>query len=233
MKTGVTDSRRVRRHLACSSHGSQSRCAPPESDYLVGWNGRRDSYSERLCPFTLFLSVDFDPRHRFRRRSARQTLMRSFRIAEGRGGEATSCITEPDRSGRLGKEFPRRQSIPDGRGLGGLEAGQAGHSTPLIERLPCQMSSKDSARTPRGRRNVREGEEQVDRQEEQIAHESNVITPANLRKATRQGPFGLEFKNSPPTGCEAEERLCSNMAVHSPFTRTTRHDDDRTGRARR
>jgi hypothetical protein len=39
----------------------------------------------------------------------------------------------------------------------------------------------------------------VDRQEEQIAHESNVITPANLCKTAPQGPFGLEFRNSPPT----------------------------------
>ena len=46
----------------------------------------------------------------------------------------------------------------------------------------------------------REGDKQVDRQEEQIAHESNVITPANLRKTTPQGPLGLEFRNSPPTG---------------------------------
>ena len=31
----------------------------------------------------------------------------------------------------------------------------------------------------------REGDEQVDRQEKQIAHESNVITSANLRKTAR------------------------------------------------
>lgn len=48
----------------------------------------------------------------------------------------------------------------------------------------------------------REGDKQVDRQEEQIAHESNVITAANLRKTktTPQGPLGLVFRNSPPTG---------------------------------
>jgi hypothetical protein len=46
----------------------------------------------------------------------------------------------------------------------------------------------------------RENDEQVERQEEQIAHESNVITRANLRKTAPQGSFGLEFRNSPPTG---------------------------------
>ena len=45
----------------------------------------------------------------------------------------------------------------------------------------------------------REGDGQVNRQEDQIAHKSNVIIPANLRKTARQGPFGLEFTNSPPT----------------------------------
>jgi hypothetical protein len=41
----------------------------------------------------------------------------------------------------------------------------------------------------------------MDRQEEQIAHESNILSPpANLRKTAPQGPFGLEFRNSPPTG---------------------------------
>ena len=47
----------------------------------------------------------------------------------------------------------------------------------------------------------REGDKQMDRQEEQIAHESNILSPpANLRKTAPQGPFELEFRNSPPTG---------------------------------
>lgn len=43
-----------------------------------------------------------------------------------------------------------------------------------------------------------EGGEQMNRQEEQIAHESNVIMPANLRKTAPQGLFGPEITNSPP-----------------------------------
>ena len=45
----------------------------------------------------------------------------------------------------------------------------------------------------------RESDEQVDRQEGRIAHESNVITPSNLRKTAPQGPSRLEFTNSPLT----------------------------------
>src|ERR1700687_1573878 len=44
-----------------------------------------------------------------------------------------------------------------------------------------------------------EGDEQVDRQEEQIAHESHVITFANLRKTARSRRRALEFTNSPGT----------------------------------
>jgi len=46
----------------------------------------------------------------------------------------------------------------------------------------------------------REDDDRVDRREEQIAHEPNVITPASLHKTARQGPFGLEFGSSPPAG---------------------------------
>jgi hypothetical protein len=42
----------------------------------------------------------------------------------------------------------------------------------------------------------------VDRQEEQLAHDSNVFTPANLCKTTRRETFGLKFSNSPPTDVE-------------------------------
>ncbi len=47
---------------------------------------------------------------------------------------------------------------------------------------------------------LRQGDKQVDRQEKQMAHESNRITPSNRRKTARKGPFGLNFANSHPTG---------------------------------
>jgi hypothetical protein len=47
----------------------------------------------------------------------------------------------------------------------------------------------------------REGNEQMDRQEEQIAHELKIITPANLHKTAPYRRFTPKFANSPPTGC--------------------------------
>jgi hypothetical protein len=58
----------------------------------------------------------------------------------------------------------------------------------------------------------REGDKQVDRQDGQIAHQSNVITPPNLRKTARKAPFGLEFTNSPPT------RESLNVPSHCRFS---------------
>jgi hypothetical protein len=47
-----------------------------------------------------------------------------------------------------------------------------------------------------------EGDEQVDGQEEQIAHESHVITFANLRKTARSRRRALELTNSPGSGAQ-------------------------------
>jgi hypothetical protein len=41
--------------------------------------------------------------------------------------------------------------------------------------------------------------EQMDRQEEQIAHALQIITPANLHKAALWRRFPLKSTNSPPT----------------------------------
>src|SRR5258708_28840922 len=61
--------------------------------------------------------------------------------------------------------------------------------------LPGAQSFADHSATV-----VRIGEDkQVDRQEEQIAHESNVIMPTYARKTAWQGQFGLKFTNLPPT----------------------------------
>jgi hypothetical protein len=51
-----------------------------------------------------------------------------------------------------------------------------GASAPLQERLSC-----DPAHAARAEK-FREGNKQMDRQEEQIAHELKIITPANLHK---------------------------------------------------
>jgi hypothetical protein len=44
----------------------------------------------------------------------------------------------------------------------------------------------------------------VNREEQQIAHESNGSTLANLGKTVRGGPFRLKFINSHPTGTTDE-----------------------------
>ena len=54
----------------------------------------------------------------------------------------------------------------------------------------------------------REDDKQVAREEEQIAHKSNGITPANLRKTTGESLFGLKFANSHPTAPAANR--CRN-----------------------
>ena len=46
----------------------------------------------------------------------------------------------------------------------------------------------------------REGDEEVDGEDEEFAHGANIITPVIARKTARQGLFGLDFTNSPPTG---------------------------------
>lgn len=66
----------------------------------------------------------------------------------------------------------------------------------MLERQRFRGNGADAARTEE----FCEGDEQVARQKEQIAHERNVITSATLRKTARRGPSGLELPNSPWTG---------------------------------
>ena len=66
----------------------------------------------------------------------------------------------------------------------------------MLEQQRLRSDPADATRAEE----LREGDEQVNRQDEQITHEPNVITLANLRKSTSQGLFRLEFVNSPPTG---------------------------------
>ena len=67
----------------------------------------------------------------------------------------------------------------------------------MLEQKGFRGKGADATRT----QEFRQGDKQVERQEEQIAHESNIITAANPCKTARHGPFGLEFTNSHPTGC--------------------------------
>jgi len=72
---------------------------------------------------------------------------------------------------------PEHKAIKHGelrRTLSGAIADQ--ELMPEQERLSC-----DPAHAARAEE-FREGNEQMDRQEEQIAHELKIITPANLRK---------------------------------------------------
>jgi hypothetical protein len=45
-----------------------------------------------------------------------------------------------------------------------------------------------------------QGNEQMDRQDEQIAHDWQIITPANLHKAALGSDSCQSLTNSPPTG---------------------------------
>jgi len=76
---------------------------------------------------------------------------------------------------------------------GALSAAIADHEL-MFEKQGLRGEGADATRTEESR----EGDKQMDRQEEQIAHGSNVTTPANPRKTARQGPFELKFTNSPP-----------------------------------
>jgi hypothetical protein len=65
--------------------------------------------------------------------------------------------------------------------------------------LEQERLSRDPANAARAEE-FREGNEQMDRQEEQIAHELEIIMPANLHKTAAQRRFTPKFANSPPTG---------------------------------
>jgi len=66
----------------------------------------------------------------------------------------------------------------------------------LLEQQGFRGERADAARA----KHFGQGDEQVDGQEEQIAHEMHVITPAQLRKTAPQGLIGLHSTNSPCTG---------------------------------
>jgi len=75
--------------------------------------------------------------------------------------------------------------------------------------LEQQRFSGDSA-DPAWAQEFREGDDQLNRQEEQIAHESNTITVVIARKTGRPRLFALEFRSSPPTALPTD----ANDAVH-------------------
>ena len=71
--------------------------------------------------------------------------------------------------------------------------------------LEQQRLRSDTANAARAEE-FREGDKQVGRQEEQIAHASNIIKPVIARKTARHGLFGLDlrFTNSPRTGINSD-----------------------------
>jgi hypothetical protein len=88
------------------------------------------------------------------------------------------------------------KAIERGQIRGALSGAITAHEL-MLEQQRFRGDGADATRAEE----FREGDKQMDRQEEQIAHESNILSPpANLRKTAPQGPFGLEFRNSPPTG---------------------------------
>ena len=60
----------------------------------------------------------------------------------------------------------------------------------MLEQQRLCSDTADAARA----KEFREGNEQVDRQEERIAHASNIITPVIARKTAPQGLFGLDLR---------------------------------------
>jgi hypothetical protein len=62
------------------------------------------------------------------------------------------------------------------------------------ERFSCNLPH--AARAEK----FRKGHEQMDRQEERIAHESEIIMPTNLHNTPPQRRFMPKLANSPPTG---------------------------------
>jgi hypothetical protein len=72
------------------------------------------------------------------------------------------------------------------------------------ERFSCNLAR--SARSEE----FREGHEQMDRQEEQIAHELKIIMPANLRKTAPQRRFMPKLPiRHPQAGATARRRIDS------------------------
>jgi len=67
--------------------------------------------------------------------------------------------------------------------------------------------SRDASRTTRAEQ-FRQGDEQMDRQDKQIAHDWQIITPANLHKAALGGDSCQTLTNSPPTGAQEEDCTC-------------------------
>ena len=77
----------------------------------------------------------------------------------------------------------------------GALSGTIGDEQLLLEQQRLGGHSTGAARAEE----FRESDKQVDHQEKQVAHESDVITSANLRKTVRQRLSGPEFTNSHPT----------------------------------
>ena len=66
----------------------------------------------------------------------------------------------------------------------------------MLEKKRFCNDGADTARTDQ----FRETDEQVNREEQQITHESNGSPRANLRNTVRQHTFRLRFSISHPTG---------------------------------
>ena len=64
-----------------------------------------------------------------------------------------------------------------------------------------------------------QGDEQMDRQDKQIAHDWQIITPANLHKAALGGDSCQTLTNSPPTSGTIRQNVCS-LSPNQTFTLT-------------
>ena len=87
-----------------------------------------------------------------------------------------------------------QKAIKGGQVRGSL-SGAIADDKLLLEQQGFRGDGADAA----GAKEFRNGYEQVNRQEEHVAHELHVTTHANLRKTAPQGLFGLHFTNSPGT----------------------------------
>src|SRR6202011_370589 len=70
------------------------------------------------------------------------------------------------------------------------------------ERLSCDPAPAVRAEE------FREGNEQMDRQEEQIAHELKIITPANFRQAPRRDPAVQPHDGAPHLDLDLDASPC-------------------------
>ena len=80
------------------------------------------------------------------------------------------------------------QKAIEGAEIRGALSGAIADQELMLEQQRLRSDTADAIRAEE----FREGDEQVDRQEEQIAHASNLITPVIARKIARQGMFEIK-----------------------------------------